>query len=277
MRALNRPTSWWGWHWEPPVPMSIIELIQAGNMDSRVAAMFWIAMERGASLIIAADPPSSGKTTTLSALLTFTRPETAVYFTSGVGETFALPRPSPAYDTYILVNEMSDHIPVYTWDNNARHVFQLLAEGYRLATTMHADTVDGVLSQLHSDLDIPRAHVARLTFIVPLHIGRRNGVSRRVNEVALILPKGQDYALSTAARWHEQTDTFDVLTDDAIRAAFAAWARLSTEALDRQLEERAGFLDSLRKTGVSDIPLVNQAIESYYQSILDRPSPKPGA
>ncbi len=36
--------------------MSVIELIQAGNMSARLAALFWIAMERGASLIVAADP-----------------------------------------------------------------------------------------------------------------------------------------------------------------------------------------------------------------------------
>ena len=27
---------------------------------------------------------------------------------------------------------MSDHIPVYTWDDNARRAFQLLADGYSL-------------------------------------------------------------------------------------------------------------------------------------------------
>jgi type IV secretory pathway ATPase VirB11/archaellum biosynthesis ATPase len=85
MLALNRPTSWWGWNWDPPVPMSVLELVEAGNFDSRVAAMFWVAMERGASMIVAADPPHSGKTTTVSALLTFTRPDTLVYFTRGVG------------------------------------------------------------------------------------------------------------------------------------------------------------------------------------------------
>ena len=78
MRALNQPTSWWGWHWEPPVPMSIIEIVNAGNLNARLAAMLWIAMERGASLIVAAEPPSSGKTTTLSALLAFTPPDTVV-------------------------------------------------------------------------------------------------------------------------------------------------------------------------------------------------------
>jgi len=105
--------------------MSIVELIKAGNLDARLAAMLWIAMERGASLIVAADPPSSGKTTTLTALLSFTPPETAVYFTQGMGETFALPPRSDSNPTYVLINEMSDHIPVYTWDANARRVTEI--------------------------------------------------------------------------------------------------------------------------------------------------------
>ena len=134
--------------------MSVVELIEAGNMDSQVAAMFWIAMERGASLIIAADPPSSGKTTTLSSLLTFTRPDTAVYLHGGQGETFALPRVSHSYDTYILVNEMSDHIPVYTWDDT-RDAPSLLSEGLQPRTTMPLHTVQGVISQLETTWRYP--------------------------------------------------------------------------------------------------------------------------
>src|SRR3990172_669565 len=99
MRAINQPVSWWGWHWEPSVPMSAIELIRAGSMSPRLAAMFWVAMERGASLIVAADPPSAGKTTTLTALLTFTPPDTLVYFTRGLGEPFALPARTNSHPT----------------------------------------------------------------------------------------------------------------------------------------------------------------------------------
>jgi hypothetical protein len=248
--------------------MSVVELIEAGNMDSHVAAMFWIAMERGASLIIAADPPSSGKTTTLSALLTFTRPDTAVYFTQGHGESFALPRVSESYDTYILVNEMSDHIPVYTWDDHARRTFQLLSEGYRLGTTMHADTVQGVLKQLENDLAIPRSHVANLTFIVPLFIGRSQGIIRRVNEVSFLQPVRSGYKLSSIVEWVSSSDEFRTLEDQSARDEFSAWAALSPDELTQELEERAAFLETLRKTGVVDIPRVNEAIESYYERIL---------
>lgn len=269
MRALNRPTSWWGWNWEPPTPMSIVELIVAGNMDARVAGLFWVAMERGASLILAADPPHSGKTTTLSALLTFTKPDTAVYFTQGQGEQFLLPAVTPAYDTYILVNEMSDHIPVYTWDQNARRCFELLDDGYRLATTMHDTTVEGVLGQLQRELSIPKRHLANLTFVVPMFIGRANGrIVRRIEEIAYVEPKGDDYKITRIATWNREDDTFSLFADDNARRAVAAWARLSPEALDDQIAERAGFLEALRNTGAGSIPEVNNAIESYYEQVL---------
>lgn len=269
VRALNRPTSWWGWNWEPPTPMSITELIAAGNMDARIAALFWVAMERGASLIMAADPPHSGKTTTLSALLAFTRPDTAVYFTQGQGEQFLLPAVSNAYDTYILVNEMSDHIPVYTWDHNARRCFELLADGYCLATTMHDTTVEGVLGQLQRELSIPKRQLANLTFVVPMFIGRSNGrIVRRIEEIAYLQRKGDDYAITRIATWDRDSDTFSLFADDSARRAVAAWAKLSPEAFDQQLTERAGFLEALRNTGANSIPEVNSAIESYYEQVL---------
>jgi hypothetical protein len=280
MRALNQPVSWWGWHWEPPVPMSIIELIQAGNMNARLAAMLWIAMERGASLIVAAEPPSSGKTTTLTALLSFAPPETAVYFTRGVGETFSLPPRSDSYPTYLLINEMSDHIPVYTWDDNARRAFELLAEGYSLATTMHDETVEGVIRQLREDLSIPPEHIAKLTFIIPMSLGRlghpsgpsRMGMMRRLQEVAFVQPDGEEVCTTTIASWDLNSDSFRVLPEPAHREAFGRWAGLTEEALDAELEKREGFLTTLLNTGVVAIPEVNQAIESFYEEVI-RPRP----
>jgi len=253
--------------------MSIIELIHAGNMSARLAAMLWIGLERGASIIVAADPPSSGKTTTLSALLTFTPPETAVYFTRGEGETFALPPQSDSNPTYILINEMSDHIPVYTWDDNARRAFELLAEGYSLATTMHDETVEGVIRQLHEDLSIPRTQTANVTFIIPLYVGRLGGLMRRVQEVAFLQPDADGLSVTVVATWDLSSDTFSVLAEREHREAFARWAGLRVDALEAELDKREGFLTTLLNTGVSSIPEVNTAIEGFYEQLI-RPRPK---
>ena len=268
MRALNQPTSWWGWHWEPPTPMSIAELIMAGNMSGAVAAMFWVAMERGASLIIAADPPSSGKTTTLSALMSFTLPDTLIYFTRGQGETFALPPVSPRYATYLLVNEMSDHIPVYTWDDHARKTFELLSQGYRLGTTMHADTVDGVLAQLERDLAIPKSHVAHLTFIVPMFIGRQQGIIRRITEVAMLEADGDGHRISRAAEWDRDDDSFRLFPQRGVREAFAQWAGLTPDELDDTIADRQRVLEGLIKAGATSISAVNEAVLAYQAEAL---------
>lgn len=246
--------------------MSIIELIEAGNMDSRVAGLFWVAMERGASLIIAADPPHSGKTTTLSALMSFTRPETLVYFTQGQGEQFLLPEPTDACNTYIMINEMSDHIPVYTWDDNARRAFELMSQGYRMATTMHDSTTEGALLQLERDLRVPKDHISHLTFVVPMYIGRGgNGIIRRVIEVAQVERNGAGYKLSRLAEWKPEDDSFSLFADASARDAFAAWTGLPPAELESLIEQRAGFLDTLRNTGVREIPAVGAAIEAFYQ------------
>ena len=281
MRAANQPVSWWGWHWEPPVPLSIVQILQAGNMPPRLAAMFWLAMERGASLIVAADPPSAGKTATLTALLSLTPPETVAYFTRGAGETFALPPRTDAHPTYILVNEMSDHLPVYTWDSYARRAFELLAEGYSLATTVHANTVDEVLSILREEIGVPPEHIAGLTFVAPLHLGRDpdggQGLRRRVREVAFIEPGvGGDVAYRSIVRWDAGTDAFAILESDEDRRRLAGWCGLTPETLLAGIERREAFFQRLLANGTASIPEVNAAIELFYAAeVRPRPDGRP--
>jgi len=269
MRAANQPVSWWGWHWQPPVPLSIVDILQAGSMPPRLAAMFWLAMERGASLIVAAEPPSAGKTATLTALLSLTPPETVAYFTRGIGETFSLPPRTDAHPTYILVNEMSDDLPVYTWDAHARRVFELMAEGYSLATTVHADTVDEVLAILQEEIGVPPNLIAKLTFVVPLHLSygppSTGSARRRVSEVAFLEPDGEGgFTRRKLAHWHADTDSFTILEAEEDRKAFARWCGLSAKALLREMGKREASLARLMKDGTSSIPAVNAAIERFY-------------
>jgi type IV secretory pathway ATPase VirB11/archaellum biosynthesis ATPase len=202
VKALNQPESWWGWHgYNHPEPLSITQILDAGTMPPRVAAMLWLAMERGLSIVLAADPPGAGKTTILTALLAFTRPEASVYFTRGWGETFRLP-PRDGAPVYILINEISDHLPVYSWGPYVQRAFELMGEGYSLASTMHADTVDGVIAQLTEECDVPERLVGHLALVVPIFVGASGGRRiRRVSEVTVLEPLGPGYDRHSVARW----------------------------------------------------------------------------
>jgi hypothetical protein len=265
MRAVNQPESWWGWHgWNQPEALSIVEIIQAGTLPPRLAAAFWLGLERGASFIFAADPPGAGKTTVLTALLAFAPPETAAYFTRGWGETFDLPPPNDAHPTYLMVNEMSDHLPVYSWGPYVVRTFELLGDGYSLCTTVHADTVEGVIDQLVDEVGVPRAHLARLTFVVPLAITQRDGATlRRVRDVGLFGDGDGDIDVRRIATWDERRDAFSVLEHAEERAALARRLGYQEGAFDAELARREEFLAGLVGHGISEIGAVQDAIAAF--------------
>ena len=120
----------------------------------------------GASLTVAGptDPqPGVGKTTTLNALLQFLPEGTALAYMSGMYENFAFTR-EPDIDpaaTYALCNEVSNHLPIYMWGKIARRYLTLTAQGYHVATSVHADTIDDVVSMYNQDLHLTPVEVRR--------------------------------------------------------------------------------------------------------------------
>jgi len=188
----EEPFGWWGWHWQPPVPLSIMQIIEAGSADSELMALLWAMLSRRASLIVAAEPPMAGKTTTLTALLDLLPPDTKKIYLRGHYETFDFAREEsvdPAH-TYVLANEMSDHLAVYLWGSRIYKTFELLDQGYAIGSTMHAETVDDVIAILNSDpLKVPPGWIAQLTLVINLYVSGTYGASvRRFNTVNMLTP-----------------------------------------------------------------------------------------
>lgn len=265
MRSVNQPQSWWGWHgWNHPEPLSIVEIMQSGTMPPLLAAVFWLGLERGASFAMAADPPSSGKTTILTSLLSFATPDTMAYFTRGWGETFEVPPTNDDHPTYLMVNEMSDHLPVYSWGPYVVRIFELMTDGYSLGTTMHADTVDEVIEQFEEDIGVPREHLAHLTFVVPIAVRHRDGRTvRRILEVGLLGPGEDGLDVRRIATWDERHDTFSILEDPAQRELLAERLGLPVDSLERELERREAFLKRLVEEGPGSIAAVDDAVEAF--------------
>ena len=273
MKALNQPESWWGWHgYNHPEPLSITEILRAGTMSPRLAATFWMAVERGLSIVLASNPSGAGKTTILTALLAFSRPDTSVYFTRGWGEQFRLPPPNGDAPTYLLVNEISDHLPVYSWGPYVLRAFELLADGYSLASTMHADTVDGVIEQLVEECDVPERLVGHLALVVPIHVGASGGRRiRRVSDVTVLEPLAAGYDRCTIARWRHADDAFDVLTTPAQINAIARRLGMDDAAFFDALAVRERFLEDLLRDGADEIDDVQARIRAFSGNLARKP------
>ena len=244
---------------------SITQILQAETMPPRVAALLWLAIERGQSIVLAADPPGAGKTTILTALLAFARPDSAVYFTRGWGETFDLPpRAEGDPAIFLMVNEISDHLPVYSWGPYVQHCFELMSRGYSLLSTMHADTVDGVIEQLMDENDVPEKHIGHLAFVVPIFVGSHNGRrTRRVSEIAVLEPLGPGYDRHSIARWLPDSDTYDILTTPAELLAAARRLGMDEDELLQELHRREQFLRRLLDEDVTEMEQVQDRVFEF--------------
>src|SRR5215212_5163561 len=278
MDDQEEPFSWWGWHWQPPVPMSIMQIIEAGSADTSIMALIWAMMARRASIIVAAEPPMAGKTTTLTALLDLMPPETRRVYLRGHYENFEFvnqPGIVPS-ETYVLANEMSDHLAVYLWGSRVYKMFELIEKGYAIGSTMHAETVDDVMAILDSSpLNVPANWIARLTLVVNLYVSSTYGSAvRRYNTVHMLLPEegpgagdqeaavGNQGSLSSEAprpslipgvrpvllsRWDRATDTFEHRFESPeLMRKLAMWACVTPEEWGADLARRKDYLDQMR-------------------------------
>ena len=76
-----------------------------------------------------------------------------------------LPNIDPA-TTYVLCNEVSDHQPFYMWGRVARQFLMLPTQGYHIATSIHADTIDDTIYMFHHELRMSSDAVRRLDLVV---------------------------------------------------------------------------------------------------------------
>lgn len=223
------------WHYESDRPLSVAQLVALGSLDASTAALLWLLVEHHVSVIISGptDPtPGVGKTTTLNAMLDFLPAGSALVYTLGMYEDFGFRQVSevdPAR-TLVLANEVSDHLRIYMWAGAARRLLRLPKEGYAVATSCHADTVDDVLDMLLGDLRLKPEDVRRLGVIVNIGlVGRVWPPRRRFLTVNYVLPSGpavDDRAAPDAPARADAIDAINARThlrDALLLAPLATW------------------------------------------------------
>lgn len=257
-RDYDMPVGWWGWNWEPPVPMSVTELLEAGNFDARTAALAWLVLESHGSLLIAAEQPHSGKTTTLTAFLDFLPNDVRRVFVRGWSETFDYLEQADPATTLLLANELSSHLPVYLWGPKAVRVFRSLRKGYALGSTLHADTAEEAVAQLTGELGVAPADLARveLLAVMRLYGTSRGGLARRL--ISLHRVDG----LVPLVEWDRATDEHSH-HENAQLELLCARRQRPYEEISSELQRRTAFLEELTQRGLRAIPEVRAALAAY--------------
>jgi hypothetical protein len=278
------PEGWWGYHWEPPTPMSAVELIGTPTIDSRLMATLWAVVSRRRSVMLSSEAPQAGKTTLLSALVDFLPEDTTGIFVRGWWEEYDWLDQVPAGTGYLLINEMSDHLPIYVWGRAARGALVLAGKGWGLGATMHADSLPEALESLRGSLGATDADLAGLTIYLQYSAyATPAGMYRRIEEawhlrldgagalapVRLGAIDGERSPRLTGAQRLPSPpmlpgdggrSALPFIHDPAAYAVLAATLGLSAEELEAELAARSAFLEDLAAQGVCDPSSVADAI-----------------
>ena len=284
---FNRfPEGWWGYHWAPPTPMSAVELIGTPTIDSRLMATLWAVVSRRRSVMLSSEAPQAGKTTALSALVDFLPDDTNGIFVRGWWEEYDwLDEISPGTG-YLLINEMSDHLPIYVWGKAARGALMLAGKGWGLGATMHADSLPEALDSLRTSLGATDADLAGLTIYLQYSAyATPTGMYRRIEEAWHL--RLEDGVLSPVRLGAIEGDRSPSLTgaqrlpsppmllsdggrearpfihDPAAYAALATTLGLDGAAFEAELDARSAFLKGLATRGICDPPSVAQAVRAF--------------
>ncbi|HEY7833283.1 MAG TPA: hypothetical protein VIG30_06920 [Ktedonobacterales bacterium] len=300
------------WHYDSDQPLSVAQLIAAGSLDAPTAALLWICAQRHRSLIVSGptDPtPGVGKTTTLNALLEFLPAGTTLVYTMGMYEDFDFVTETEAASTCVLANEVSDHLPIYMWGRVARKLLRLPADGFAIATSCHADTIDDVLAMLQRDLRLDRAEVGQLGVVVNIGLVGRIWPPRRrfltvnylrepaVSAENASAPPSAAAAPSAATSprggartpvdprpadvlplcaWDATSDTLTPPTTEAL-AALAECLGMTAPALNAALARRTTVLEQLATGQGSGIQATRRAIEELMRDETAALAADPGS
>jgi len=281
------PEGWWGYHWEPPTPMSAVELIGTPAIDARLMATLWAVVNRRRGVMLSSEAPQAGKTTLLSALVDFLPDETTGIFVRGWWEEYDWLDEVPAGTGYLLINEMSDHLPIYVWGRAARGALMLAGKGWGIGATMHADSLPEAVATLRTHLGATDADLAGLTlylqysaYLTPAGMYRRveEAWHLRLDETGDLAPVrlgaiegGRSASLTGAQRLptppmlasDEGRSTRPFVHEPEGYAALAASFGQSADELEAEIERRAAFLEDLAERGVCDAPAVAAALSTY--------------
>ena len=272
-------------------PVSCIDLMNYGTYDSRVLAYFWLLVEYKRS-ILAAGGTASGKTTTLNAMGSFIPPEykivsiedtaemnlmhpnwTQSITRAGFGGDSGSGKSAGDIELYDLLKAALRQRPEYivvgeVRGSEAGTLFQAISVGHPCMGTIHAGSIHELLSRVESEpMNVPRnlfASVDMVIFNAMVKVGE-HFIRRalRIVEIVELDPERKDLITNPVFKWDPVEDRYEFSGSSSLFEDIEEEFGIQEEELVREMDERARYLESLARQGISQYEDVARAIRKY--------------
>lgn len=276
-------------------PITIVDMLNFGTLDYRVAAYLWMLMENRSSTIVVG-ATASGKTTTLNSLLTMVRPNMKIVTIEEVQE-INIPHtnwiPLVSRPSYGLGSEKIGEVGLYDLvkaslrmrpdvlvvgeirGEEAFVLFQAISTGHGGMCTLHADDVYSAMQRLTSKpMDVALSYIPFLDLVVStrrvaIPTGEKGSsylkIGRRVISVDEIIEYNKYFR---AFEWTPSRDLFvpHQLEDSYKLKKLARDKGTGVDEVLEELEKRVLILDFLKKKGIRNYRDIGAVFEQYHNN-----------
>ncbi len=264
--------------------LSIIDLINLGEMDYQIAARLWMYTDgfkvRPANLLIGG-MPAAGKTTLLNAMFSFFRPEERIVT---IEETYEL---NTKTQENCVNLETSDELPMIELVKNALRMRPDMiiigeirgAEANDMITamnvgkigmaTIHAPTArDAVNRLIHSPMNVPQDIVPVIDGIIIVGQVYENKImKRKITQISEISGIETQILLSDLYRYDYKTKKgMPILPSVTYRDALSSILGVPPADILAEENVRANILYALNKLRMRDMASINEIVKEYYDN-----------
>jgi len=264
-----------------------VDLIKNKTYSIDILAYLWLAVENGKSIIFAG-ATAAGKTSTLNSISLFIPPvakivsiedthELMLHHTNWIGsvtrESFTKNSSVTDIDMYELLRQALRQRPEYIIvgeirGKEATTLFQAINTGHTTYSTMHADSVETVISRLEGDpINIPRVMIQSLDILsIQKMMMFGNKKVRRLDimvEFMGIDPKTQDLRFNELYSWDPRDDTFRIGGKSHVLDEIMTARNWDEQKLNQELKNRKKVLEYMVEKDLDEYEVV-ALIQSYY-------------
>ncbi len=243
--------------------LSIVDLLAAGTIDNKIAGFLLYAMANSLSLLTAAGPSGTGKTTLLGSLLNLLKPGIRIEsFVGGYGMNIDK-------EVCYLVSEINN-APYYgyIWGEDVGRFFSL-ARRAMVAASLHADTLDEIKQMLFkSPLSIKKEDFSCIDLILIME--KESGFGfiprRRVTSIYGSM-KGEHKLLYY---WNSEDNKFVSEKADIYYQHLADIKKVSKAEILNIINNCSQFVKELYQKDITKLKNIRKNYVNFYHEFLSK-------